>query len=300
MDTIRLFTGGFPLTLDRLSFMMQCYEKAISQLSQVTGSGYRIVSGVELDDPDTPATVTDGVIILDDGEIMEFKGGPYGSQVFIVNADYNVPYNEDIAPADGALDEKPADRIRYAQCGNTLRDLSPGGFVESIDVGISFAFTALRRVRSLLDMTPTVGEIKMFYGPEIPDGWSLCDGTNGTPDFTDRFPIGVGENALGSAGGAKEVSLSMAQMPNHNHSGNITIPDHSHSLQGKTAITYDGETGDGNRLSTTDNIGNSTVTATSNGGGGTFAYNTNYKGNGDPHENRPPFRAVQFIMFTGY
>ena len=26
----------------------------------------------------------------------------------------------------------------------------------------------------------------------IPDGWALCDGNNGTPDLTDKFVIGAG------------------------------------------------------------------------------------------------------------
>jgi len=35
-------------------------------------------------------------------------------------------------------------------------------------------------------VVPT-GYIEMFSGDKIPDGWALCDGQNGTPDFRARF-----------------------------------------------------------------------------------------------------------------
>lgn len=37
------------------------------------------------------------------------------------------------------------------------------------------------------------GLIMMYYGNSIPDGWALCDGTNGTPDLRNRFIIGAGD-----------------------------------------------------------------------------------------------------------
>lgn len=38
---------------------------------------------------------------------------------------------------------------------------------------------------------PIKGEIKMYNGllEDIPEGWHICDGTDGTPDLTDRFII---------------------------------------------------------------------------------------------------------------
>ena len=39
--------------------------------------------------------------------------------------------------------------------------------------------------------SPVRGEIKMWSGTvsDIPEGWHICDGTEGTPDLTDRFMI---------------------------------------------------------------------------------------------------------------
>ena len=34
------------------------------------------------------------------------------------------------------------------------------------------------------------GTIIYFNGDDIPEGWALCDGTNGTPDLRDKFILG--------------------------------------------------------------------------------------------------------------
>lgn len=53
---------------------------------------------------------------------------------------------------------------------------------------------------------------------DIPDGWYLCDGTNGTPDLRDRFVVGAG-NAYtpGATGGNAQVTLTKEQLPAHTH-----------------------------------------------------------------------------------
>lgn len=40
---------------------------------------------------------------------------------------------------------------------------------------------------------------------DIPAGWALCDGNNGTPDLRNRFVIGAGdEHAVGATGGSTD------------------------------------------------------------------------------------------------
>ncbi len=50
----------------------------------------------------------------------------------------------------------------------------------------------------------------------IPQGWQLCDGTNGTPDLRSRFVLG-GETS-GEYGGADQIQLTVQTMPPHSHS----------------------------------------------------------------------------------
>lgn len=95
---------------------------------------------------------------------------------------------------------------------------------------------------------PFVGEIRMFAGNFAPRGWAFCDGqllavsqndalfslfgtiyggdgrtTFGLPDMRGRLPIhaghgpGLSERRLGSKGGAENVTLTVNQLPSHNH-----------------------------------------------------------------------------------
>lgn len=64
------------------------------------------------------------------------------------------------------------------------------------------------------------GSIIPWYGSpgNIPNGFALCDGKNGTPDLRDRFLVGAG-NAykLGDIGGENSVKLAPTQIGNHYH-----------------------------------------------------------------------------------
>jgi hypothetical protein len=72
------------------------------------------------------------------------------------------------------------------------------------------------------------GFIGLYQGLEedIPAGWQLCDGTNGTPDMRDKFVLGAGgAYAIGDTGGQDTVDLSHQHDPGtlatdsdtHNH-----------------------------------------------------------------------------------
>ena len=58
----------------------------------------------------------------------------------------------------------------------------------------------------------------------IPSGWYLCDGNNGTPNLKDRFVIGAGNSYnVNDTGGSKDSTLV-----SHSH----TINNHTHSFSG--------------------------------------------------------------------
>ncbi|MBQ9693270.1 MAG: hypothetical protein IJV69_00745 [Kiritimatiellae bacterium] len=68
--------------------------------------------------------------------------------------------------------------------------------------------------------TIPIGGIVPFFGADIPNGWALCDGTNGTPNLTDYFIIGAdgGSYPTGATGGASNVTLKAENLPSHTHS----------------------------------------------------------------------------------
>jgi hypothetical protein len=75
-----------------------------------------------------------------------------------------------------------------------------------------------------LDAAAPIGLISLWYGEAdtVPEGWAPCDGTNGTPDLTDRFILMGGSRAVGETGGSAD-----AIVPAHTHA--ITDPGHVHS-----------------------------------------------------------------------
>ena len=77
----------------------------------------------------------------------------------------------------------------------------------------------------------TSGMIMMWSGSigSIPVGWYLCDGTNGTPNLTDRFVVGAGASySVGGTGGANSVTLTTNNMPSHTHTATSVVTDPGH------------------------------------------------------------------------
>jgi hypothetical protein len=72
--------------------------------------------------------------------------------------------------------------------------------------------------------TIPVGGIIMWSGSilNIPSGWTLCNGSSGTPDLRDRFIVGAGNNySVGDTGGS-------ATSTSTSHTHGITDPSHQH------------------------------------------------------------------------
>lgn len=131
-----------------------------------------------------------------------------------------------------------------------------------------------------IDSIPS-GVVVSWYGDKanVPSGWAICDGTNGTPDLRDRFIVGAGNSySLKATGGANTVSLTANQNGPHSHSGTASSSQQV-LVPGGTLL---GSRGDNNieaRWGTVD------ITLT-----------TGSSGKGAAHENRPPYYALYFIM----
>jgi hypothetical protein len=72
------------------------------------------------------------------------------------------------------------------------------------------------------------GVIVMWSGAvvDIPTGWALCNGANGTPDLRDRFVVGA-DAGFGAAG---TVSPAAALATHATHSAHADHAAHSHRL----------------------------------------------------------------------
>lgn len=119
----------------------------------------------------------------------------------------------------------------------------------------------------------------------IPDGWALCDGSNGTPDLRGRFVVGAAApyesdpdapppNELdwfmpGDTGGEAEHKLTVDEMPAHSH--NITISTTATTAE-RARLTAQTEQGY------------------------FMNYGSTKAGNSLPHNNMPPYYALCYIM----
>lgn len=122
------------------------------------------------------------------------------------------------------------------------------------------------------------GLIVMWSGSinNIPGGWALCDGTNGTPNLRDRFIVGAGGSySPGSTGGNNSVTLTKSQMPSHKHDGDgfstSAQPDHAHGPSFSTG-TSGSHTHSSGTLSTATSGAHTHGGSTSTTGSHTHAY----------------------------
>lgn len=285
MDVIKLFSGGFPLTVERLRFLQNTYKKAFSDLSNIAGTGNIIIKGVNL----SGGNLSDGVVIID-GEIFPFIGGPLADTVRIKETSVNVPYNED-ADNDGALDTKAADTVREA----VPSDASDPAFTAD-----EYLLSSFVRVPSLQQIAPPLGAVQMYHGDpaDLPYFWKVCDGQNGTPDLRDKFIAGAGgAYNLAATGGAKEVALAKAHLPNYTIYGSTNSSGlHRHTYQYNKRATK-GESKSHAHYRVEENL---STEYTSFEGAHTHTVQALTGGSDQAHENRPPFFALYYIMFTGF
>ena len=127
-----------------------------------------------------------------------------------------------------------------------------------------------------------VGSIMIWSGSvaNIPTGWQLCDGTNGSPDLRDKFVIGASSDdsgvaktnvtgSLGQSGGSKD-----SVVVDHKHTTSV---DGGHVIPGVGGNSY------------------------SYGGAGTYAstiFSMQNEGVSGTNQNLPPYYALCYIYCT--
>lgn len=230
-------------------------------------------------------------------------------------------------------------RIATRQATETIRGTAT--ISDATDSQSSTTSASSKAVNDLLtviepDVVPT-GMIAMWSGSiaNIPAGWALCNGTNGTPNLQNRFVVGAGDTyAVGTIGGVNAVTLDETQIPSHTHTigangghshtaSTNTTGSHSHS--GSTNTTgnhrhYQLGNGTGRGGVGTNNkdmvlynggntgyAGNHSHSLSINSGGshshtvtvnsvGDHTHSITSTGGGLSHENRPPYYALAYIM----
>jgi len=198
------FTQDPPAVGD-ISLIPNADEKA--DLNAPSGSGGKLVVGQA---PNITITETSVVAGAAERLALDVQEGDVAIQTnvsssFIFTGGDNVAPNWQIIDFDavGAIDGEDIDPSGIS--GANINTASAGQLVESDGSGgLQFASPA--------GGVPT-GGIIMWSGSiaNIPSGFALCDGTNGTPDLTDRFVVGAGgSEAVGDTGGTDTQSVNVS------------------------------------------------------------------------------------------
>ena len=165
---------------------------------------------------------------------------------------------------------------------------------------------------------PFIGEIRMFAGNFAPRSWALCDGqllavsqndalfsllgtiyggdgrtTFALPELRGRVPVhmgsgpGLSPRQLGQKGGAETVTLSVSQIPSHNHDG---------ALQG---VETDATSADATGRMFAKSVGGSAYHTGTGRGEGPVAMAAGalaQTGGSQPHSNLAPTLCLNFII----
>lgn len=186
-----------------------------------------------------------------------------------------------------------------AQEGTALRAFPAGSPVE--------LRLTTQSILDVIDARIPRGIISMWAGGvgDVPSGWHLCDGTNGTPDLRDRFIVAAGSSyppgytggsltytptiTVNGSGTGVQVgyhTLTIAEMPSHNHTLHIY---HGGDSAGGRCTDYGGR----------GYIQDDTCLPT----GGNQGHNHSIIDYGHVHsayasaiDSRPPYYALAFIM----
>lgn len=138
--------------------------------------------------------------------------------------------------------------------------------------------------------SPPVGTIQIWSGllSDIPQRWTLCDGTQGTPNLIAKFVKGSPPATdSGATGGQDQVILTTNELPSHSHSVSGST-SHSHQVNITNppgAGPFKGGFQEGNQDS------------------GSFTWDQDTSGitiqatgSNQQHENRPQFFEIAYIM----
>jgi microcystin-dependent protein len=199
---------------------------------------------------------------------------------------------------------------------DAVADLDVGGEVKAASIN-----TDTIKVNGAFYNHVPKGTIVMWNGTVPPPGWRLCidgagtytDELNNTqmiPNLSGRFivaydPIDNDYDQPGTdIGGKKEHILTEAEMPSHFHTTTAKTNNSTH-WDGEHQHKYDPHNRSPDAIAGNGygvRGGNSADTTGESRHTHQFdipALNTNSKGGGDPHENRPPYYTLAYIIYTG-
>ena len=164
----------------------------------------------------------------------------------------------------------------------------------------SSKFASTEWTNKIINNILPIGSIIMFNGAasNIPEGWHICDGTEGTPNLIGSFIKAAATS--GETGGKTQIQLTMDNIPNHTHS--VLTSTLTTSSSGAHTHTYTAPVkGSSNNASDKDIMETSSTQDTSSAGEHTHTVNVSQiqlssVGSGTPQDWEPKYYSLIYIM----
>lgn len=252
--------GGFPMTT-RILDEIQKAHAVFNAFGGLAGN-FTILDGCVT----AGSTVGNGFVFIN-GEVFEFRGGSAQTKV-IIKEDV-----ENLAFQNG--NSNPVIKTRYVTFGTGVGAFNWVDFKRPIETK---EISGLIQRIVALEARPLVGNIPVgliaLWGLAanlIPAGWEEYTELSG------RLPIGFSNDVefdvVGKIGGAKSKTLSIAEMP-----------EHDHAIGNSRRNTGGGSGGNENHPASF---------------AGTREHITDKQGSGQSFSIMNPYRVVHFIKYTG-
>ncbi len=213
-----IITTGFPETIESWDFIAKQNAELHQLITNIVSNDTCILTGCEFTEVGTDTAIANGIVCYQ-GKLYSVIGG-----VFETNNLANVRVNFSTATATGY----PEPQFQFEAFGRLvyLEDKA------TLQIGLSgIAINSLKRVPKLTDSQFVIGMVIEWEGliSEVPNGWAICDGTNGTSNRGGRVSVGYDAsnplfNDIGKIGGVHEWVMTEAQLPAHLHTKEIIIP----------------------------------------------------------------------------
>ena len=186
--------------------------------------------------------------------------------------------------------------------GNLVLDSASGTTLVDDNLTVSGDVTVTAPSEFIGYGTIPLGGIIMWSGSiaNIPTGWQLCNGSNGTPNLIDRFIVGAGSGyAVAATGGSAN-----AVVVSHTHTATTTISDPGHIHTGFLDaagnlipyVTTEYNLGSPGSGGTTSNSAIDAVATTLAGTNISASTSISTEGSSATNANLPPYYALAFIM----
>ena len=317
--------NNFPLDCETLKYI-QDNRQMVEILGNIAGDKV-ILHGCTLNSAKTSRSegyVFVKTIDFPEGEVLFFVGGSVSGGMYLNKQNISVTANAE--PYSAAYSE------RSLMPGLGEENFSWNDFVELTDKTNRVLMEEVNALKEqIAGLTPApIGSIQMWPSDTLPNGYHLCDGSSlnvseyselykvlgttyggsGTsfklPNMQGVFVAGKGANdynALGATGGANKVALGISEMPKHNHNTSSSISDGKITTEsgGSHSHTFGVYAGGSNEKGAERASKTSDTASTSSGGAHThkvqlYARGGDSNGSTVPHENRPPYIVLNYII----